>query len=165
VTTLLSLPLVLGPLGAVIDILQALTMVLFILSGLLLVLVVLMQEGKGGGIAGAFGGAGAEAFGVKAGTVNRFTFWVGGIFLATALLHAGLASTKEQPLDLNPKVSAPTSSGDAPVSLPPSPPPGEPAPAAPGTGTEQPGGAPPPGPAPAPAPDPAPAPETPEAPK
>jgi protein translocase SecG subunit len=159
VTTLLLSP-VLGPLGAVIDIFQALVMVLFILSGLLLVLVVLMQEGKGGGIAGAFGGAGAEAFGVKAGTVNRFTFWVGGIFLGTALLHAGLVSTEEQKLDLNPKISAPASSSDAPPvpSLPPSPPPGEPAPAAPGTGTEQPGGAPPPGPAPAPAPSPAPAP-------
>src|SRR5206468_3442563 len=49
--------------------------------------------GKGGGIAGAFGGAAAETFGVKAGSVNRFTALLATIFCALALLHAGLSST------------------------------------------------------------------------
>ncbi len=79
-------------LGAVIDIVRGLVMTLFVLSALLLMLVILLQEGKGGGLAGAFGGAGAETFGVKAGTVNKFTAYLGASFLGLALLHAGLAS-------------------------------------------------------------------------
>ena len=52
---------------------------------LLLVLVILVQEGKGGGIAGAFGGAAAESFGVKAGSVNRFTAVLAAIFMGLAV--------------------------------------------------------------------------------
>ena len=39
----------------------------------LLITIILLQEGKGGGLGGAFGGAGAETFGVQSGGVNRFT--------------------------------------------------------------------------------------------
>ncbi len=63
--------------------------VLFFLSSLLLVVVVLLQESKGGGLAEAFGGVGAETFGVKSGNINKFTFTLAGIFIASALLlHA-----------------------------------------------------------------------------
>lgn len=68
-------------------------MVLFVMASLILMLVVLIQEGKGGGIAGAFGGAAAETFGVKAGSVNRFTAILAAVFMGLALLHAGLASS------------------------------------------------------------------------
>jgi preprotein translocase subunit SecG len=71
---------------------QGIVMTLFVLCALLLVLVILIQEGKGGGIAGAFGGAAAETFGVKAGAVNRFTAILATIFMTLALLHAGIAS-------------------------------------------------------------------------
>lgn len=43
---------------------------LLLLSGLLLIFIVLLQRGRGGGLAGAFGGAGGHsAFGTKAGDV------------------------------------------------------------------------------------------------
>lgn len=80
------------PVAALAEVLQTIVMVLFLLSAFLLTVVVLLQEGKGGGLSGAFGGAGAEAFGVKAGTVNKFTAWLGAAFLGLALLHAGLVS-------------------------------------------------------------------------
>jgi preprotein translocase subunit SecG len=61
---------------------------LFFLSALLLVLVILLQEGKGGGLSDAFGGAGAETFGVRSGGINRFTFGVFGVFVLSAMaLH------------------------------------------------------------------------------
>lgn len=74
------------------DILRGVVLVLFVLSALLVLLVVLAQEGKGGGLSGAFGGAGAETFGVKAGTVNAFTSWIAVAFLGLALVYAGLSS-------------------------------------------------------------------------
>lgn len=54
----------------------------FFLASIFLVFVILLQEPKGGGLAEAFGGMGAETFGVKSGGVNRFTltvalFWAG----------------------------------------------------------------------------------------
>ena len=78
--------------GAVADVVRGAVMVLFVISAVLVTLVVLAQEGKGGGLAGAFGGAGADTFGVKAGTVNKFTAWLAAAFLGLALLHAGLSS-------------------------------------------------------------------------
>jgi len=49
---------------------------------------VLLQESKGGGLAEAFGGVGAETFGVKTGNINRFTFLLAGIFMVSAVaLH------------------------------------------------------------------------------
>jgi len=80
------------PPGALIHVVHGAVLVLFVISALLLTLVILVQEGKGGGLAGAFGGAGAEAFGVKAGTVNRFTAWLAAAFLGLALLHAGMTT-------------------------------------------------------------------------
>ncbi len=60
--------------------------VLFFLSAVLLTIVVLLQESKGGGLAEAFGGVGAETFGVKTGGINRFTFLLAGIFCGSAIL-------------------------------------------------------------------------------
>ena len=75
---------------------STIVLILFVVVTLLLSLVILLQEGKGGGLAGAFGGAGADAFGVKAGTVNKFTSWLGALFLGLALLHSGLATAGSQ---------------------------------------------------------------------
>ena len=66
--------------------LQFLLYTLFFASALLLILVILLQEGKGGGLSDAFGGAGAETFGVRAGGINRFTFGLFFVFLLSALL-------------------------------------------------------------------------------
>ena len=61
---------------------------LFFISALLLTLVILLQEGKGGGLSDAFGGAGAETFGVRSGGINRFTFGMFAVFVLSAMaLH------------------------------------------------------------------------------
>ena len=98
-------------------------MALFVLTGLVLAVVVLLQEGKGGGIAGAFGGAASDTFGVKAGSVNRFTAIVAGIFIVLALAHAGISAATES-------VIAPALSPEPAVTSPgETPPMGEPPPA------------------------------------
>jgi protein translocase SecG subunit len=56
--------------------------VVFFVAGFLLAALVLLQESKGGGLAEAFGGIGAETFGTKTGGVNRVTFAVAGVFPA-----------------------------------------------------------------------------------
>ncbi len=61
---------------------------LFFVSAILLMVIVLLQEGKGGGLASALGGQGAETFGVSSGGVNKVTLFLAGIFLLTALGHA-----------------------------------------------------------------------------
>ena len=76
-----------------------------LMPALLVLLVVLAQEGKGGGLSGAFGGAGAETFGVKAGTVNAFTSWIAVAFLGLALLYAGLSSASKTDLESGSGVS------------------------------------------------------------
>lgn len=69
--------------------LQLLLWVVFFASGVLLAVVILLQEGKGGGLAEAFGGVGAETFGVKSGGISRFTFTLAAIYVVAAiLLHA-----------------------------------------------------------------------------
>ncbi|MBM3973654.1 MAG: preprotein translocase subunit SecG [Planctomycetes bacterium] len=59
---------------------------LFFASALLLSVVILLQEPKGGGLAEAFGGMGAETFGVKSGGINRFTFTLATAFCGSAIL-------------------------------------------------------------------------------
>ncbi|MFO1077568.1 MAG: preprotein translocase subunit SecG [Planctomycetota bacterium] len=60
--------------------------VLFFASAVLMTIVVLLQESKGGGLAEAFGGVGAETFGVKSGGISRFTFLLAAIFCGSAIL-------------------------------------------------------------------------------
>ena len=67
-------------------ILHYLGWILFFASAALMTVVVLLQEPKGGGLAEAFGGMGAETFGVKSGGINRFTFLLAGIFCGSAIL-------------------------------------------------------------------------------
>ena len=83
-------------LGLLIDVVKGLVFTLYVIVALLLMFVVLLQEGKGGGLGSAFGGAAADAFGVKAGTVNTFTTWLATSFLGLALLYAGLSSSSDQ---------------------------------------------------------------------
>ena len=60
--------------------------ILFFVSAVLMTVVVLLQESKGGGLAEAFGGTGAETFGVKSGGISRFTYFLAGIFCGSAIL-------------------------------------------------------------------------------
>ncbi|QDT39459.1 preprotein translocase subunit SecG [Stratiformator vulcanicus] len=62
------------------------TMTLLMIVGLLLMFIILLQRGRGGGLAGAFGGAGGQsAFGTKAGDVfTRITIVVTVVWVALA---------------------------------------------------------------------------------
>ncbi len=67
-------------------VLHYLAWILFFLSAVLMTVVVLLQESKGGGLAEAFGGVGAETFGVKTGGISRFTFLLAAIFCGSAIV-------------------------------------------------------------------------------
>ncbi len=75
------------------DILEIVLNVLFVLGSILLIAIVLLQEGKGGGLGNAFGGAGGEAFGHSVGGINKFTGWVAGVLMLTALSLALIGNT------------------------------------------------------------------------
>ena len=62
--------------------------IVFTLVAFLLGTIILMQEGKGGGMGAAFGGVGGEAFGHGTGGVNKLTSWLAAIFLGLAVVIA-----------------------------------------------------------------------------
>jgi preprotein translocase subunit SecG len=74
--------------------LTTITSVLLLFVGLLLIFVILLQRGRGGGLAGAFGGAGGQsAFGTKAGDVfTRITIGIAVVWVLMAVL-TGYAMT------------------------------------------------------------------------
>ena len=59
--------------------------ILFVLSAIVLVVVILLQEGKGGGLTSALGTEGQQTFGVGTKGINQFTGWTCAIFLICAL--------------------------------------------------------------------------------
>jgi preprotein translocase subunit SecG len=60
--------------------------IVFVLAAIVLVVVILLQEGKGGGLTDALGTSGQQTFGVGASGINKFTGYVGALFLGSALL-------------------------------------------------------------------------------
>jgi preprotein translocase subunit SecG len=62
---------------------------LVLLLGLMLMLIVLIQRGKGGGLAGAFGGAGGSSpFGSRAADqFVRVTLWLAGVWVLVIMIH------------------------------------------------------------------------------
>lgn len=67
------------------SILTILCYILFVLAAIVLIVVVLLQEGRGGGFGEALGVHGRETFGVGSKGINTFTAWTAGVFLAAAL--------------------------------------------------------------------------------
>ncbi len=63
--------------------------VLVLLLGIFLILLVLIQRGKGGGLAGAFGGVGgSSAFGSRAGDLfTRITITVAAIWILLTMIQ------------------------------------------------------------------------------
>jgi preprotein translocase subunit SecG len=57
--------------------------------GMLLILIVLIQRGKGGGLAGAFGGAGGSSpFGSRAADqFVKITLWFAGVWVLVIMIH------------------------------------------------------------------------------
>ena len=68
------------------DLIIPLLYIIFVLSAFILVVVILLQEGKGGGFGDALGTAGQQTFGVATKGIQTFTGVVAGIFLVSALL-------------------------------------------------------------------------------
>jgi preprotein translocase subunit SecG len=124
---------------------QFVTVLLYIvltITSLFLICLVLIQRGKGGGLAGAFGGAGgSSAFGTKAGDVfTRVTMITAAVWIALNMLLVVIsnnrtsayakparAGAKESPFtpaekDGLDKLGKPGASLDAPTDLPPPPP-------------------------------------------
>ncbi|MGA2059806.1 MAG: preprotein translocase subunit SecG [Thermoguttaceae bacterium] len=79
-------------------------MILLILTGIFLIVLILIQRGKGGGLAGAFGGMGGQsAFGTKAGDMfTRITIGVAAFWIILCILSVLLMGTTKEVLDLGP---------------------------------------------------------------
>src|SRR3954454_523111 len=79
-----------------VGLLTALFNTLIILTSLFLIFLILIQRGKGGGLAGAFGGVGgSSAFGTKAGdTFTRVTVVTASIWILMAMLLVVLTSRR-----------------------------------------------------------------------
>ncbi len=62
--------------------------IVLLVAGVILIGLILIQKGKGGGLAGAFGGAGgSSAFGSRAGdTFTRITIWCAAIWLLLIMI-------------------------------------------------------------------------------
>ena len=68
------------------DTISILCYLIFILSAIVLVVVILLQEGKGGGFGGeSLGGHGQQTFGVAAGGIQKFTGLTAAVFLISAV--------------------------------------------------------------------------------
>ncbi len=72
-------------------------MILFIMAGAVLILLVLIQTTKGGGLAGAFGmGGDTTVLGTRAGTfLGKITAVVATVFLLLALIYALISQAGE----------------------------------------------------------------------
>ena len=113
---------------------EAILWILFVLACVLVSTVILLQEGKGGGLSEAFGGVGQQTFGVKAEGINKFTGWVSFIVIALAIVITRVRSNESVvPTSPSPPAQqAPAGAGAAPGDSAPAAPSGEqPAPAAP----------------------------------
>lgn len=78
--------------------------VIIILVSVLLMLIVLIQRGKGGGLAGAFGGAGgSSAFGSRAGDAfTKVTLWMAAFWVLLIMVHVKVATSDANNYTNNP---------------------------------------------------------------
>jgi len=108
-------------------VLTTVSMVLFLLCAVVLVLLVLIQRGRGGGLAGAFGGPGGHsAFGTKTADVFiKVTAVLGAIFFILAVVTALLMRSQQSSLwsaEEPAPVEAPAKPGTGPGETPEAPP-------------------------------------------
>ena len=79
--------------------LTTLLYIVFILSSIVLVTVILLQEGKGGGFGDALGAAGQQAFGVQTKGIQTFTGVTAGVFMLSAVaIHITVRQTSSTSL-------------------------------------------------------------------
>ena len=97
---------------------QWLVAMLIIVICAFLMLVILLQRGRGGGLAGAFGGAGgSSAFGSKTGDV--FT-WITVVVATAFVIVCAIGGFVFEPESVAQSTVLPTTTDTAPVTLPPS---------------------------------------------
>jgi preprotein translocase subunit SecG len=102
-----------------------LLMFVLLLTALFLIVLVLIQRGKGGGLAGAFGGMGGQsAFGTKAGdlftkiTIGVATFWIILCMVMVKVLGGGGGALSQDiggAADTKPGITAPPSPDKQPA--------------------------------------------------
>jgi preprotein translocase subunit SecG len=87
--------------------------VVLLVAGLFLILLVLIQRGKGGGLAGAFGGAGgSSAFGSRAGdTFTKITIYVAAGWILLIMI---LIKTTQPSVELPVNAAIAPANGGAP---------------------------------------------------
>ncbi|MGI8617759.1 MAG: preprotein translocase subunit SecG [Gemmatimonadaceae bacterium] len=122
---------------------------ILMIDALLLIGVVLMQAGKGGGMAASFGGASSSADSIigtrQAGNVlTKASWWLGGVFLALAFILQLMSSRPrtpesvlDRPLSGPQQQTTPTAPAGASPAVPLEPAPATPAPTTP-QGTQTP---------------------------
>ncbi len=96
------------------DLLVTLLYIVFIVSAIVLCIVVLLQEGRGGGLTDALGSAGQQTFGVAASGIHKFTGYTAAFFIVSALgihfLNRKIAGDSVVPFD-EPTIVAPAVPG------------------------------------------------------
>ena len=117
-----------------------LLVVLLILDSIVLGTAILMQAGKGGGLAASFGGAGTggDFLGIRAAgnLLTKASWWCGGIFIGLSFVLALMSTRSRAPRSIldqqfnAPPAAAPAPTGNAPA-LPLDPIPGTPEPTPP----------------------------------
>jgi preprotein translocase subunit SecG len=101
---------------------EAILWVLFVLTCVLVSAVILLQEGKGGGLSEAFGGVGQQTFGVKAEGINKFTGWATAVLVVLAILITRVRSgdsvvdfAPSSEAEISPATGADVPAGEAPA--------------------------------------------------
>jgi preprotein translocase subunit SecG len=101
---------------------ESILWIVFTLLCILISGIILLQEGKGGGLGDAFGGAGQQSFGVKAQGIAKFTGWMATALIVIALVISRIRTSDSVLPDLEDlitdetNVSVPTD--DPPTSVP-----------------------------------------------
>ena len=118
-------------------------------TSIFLILLILVQRGRGGGLTGALGGMGGQsAFGTKSGDVfTKITVWTTFVWIVICIAAVKMLGTEDDPLagNLGSNVAPPADgaigvvpeAGDAPSSDTGSSPSGETVPEVPSTGGDQ----------------------------
>ena len=77
--------------------------VAILVISLLLIFIVLIQRGKGGGLAGAFGGTGGSSpFGSRAGDAfTKVTLYMAGVWILVIMIHVKVANNFDRPAAAN----------------------------------------------------------------
>jgi preprotein translocase subunit SecG len=101
---------------------QALFLILLFATAIFLIVLVLIQRGKGGGLAGALGGMGGQsAFGTKAGDLfTRITMVVAAFWIVLCVLCVKWFNARSGRMDVRggttpPPASAPAQPGENPA--------------------------------------------------